>query len=350
MKILVLTSSCEPANGYGRVTKDVVKNFNKEDIDYFTADQRKKLSFKKNALKSEYYKTYGLLSIAWDLLIIGMNLKSKPDLIYVVAEHYAVLAFILSKIMKIPMIITLHGTYAFSLPADSFLYRAAFRHAKKLICVSTFTKQKVIDVLGNLESIEVVNLGVDKSLFKPFKPSTKKNQICFIGNHKKRRVFDLLLEACKILDANVSDLKLMCVGRFNSEAIQAAKIYFTQLRNIDVVFLRDISEEELIKIYQYSNVNVLPSQNIDGQFEGFGYTHIEAICCGTWTIGSKNSGNIDAINPKNGVLLNENSSIELADHILDIFSKLEYPKLDLTKVNSVEHMSNSYKKIFSEAI
>lgn len=350
MKVLVLTNTMNTYNGYGRVTKDALCCFDKTKIQYLTSEKRNKLRFNSEALKSEFYSKYGFVTVIWDLLIVALNLKEKPDVIYIVAEHYALVGVILSKIINVPVIITLHGTYACALPKLYSLYRLAFKRADKLICVSNYTKDKVRAILGSSKNINVVPLGINKSIFKPLPCNKKRNQICFVGNHKKRKGFDLVCSALAILDSNVKDLSVICVGKFHSSAMSKAIELFSSFQNIEIKFFTEVSEQELVNIYQLSKVNILPSVEFNGHFEGFGYTHIEAICCGTWTVGATKSGNVDAIDPSNGFLLKSHSGAELAEQLSAILLNASYPVLDIDKVSTVEKMSTSYKKIFEEVL
>lgn len=350
MRVLVLTNTTKKYNGYGRVTNDALYCFDKSKIQFFTSEKRNKLRFKSDSMKSEFYNKYGIVSVVWDLIIIALNLKKKPDLIYIVAEHYALVGIILGKIINIPIVITLHGTYACKLPKLYFLYRVAFKQADRLVCVSNYTKKKLINIIGPSENINLVPLGINKSIFKPSISNKKSNQICFIGNHKKRKGFDVVCKAMEVLDSSVKDLSLICVGKFDMSSKKEAIKLFSLLKNIRIKFYNEVSENQLVNIYQSSKVNILPSVEHNENFEGFGYTHIEAICCGTFTIGSIRSGNQDAIHPSNGFLLNDCSGKELAKKLIKILQNDSYPVLDIEKVYSVKQMSNRYKKIFEEVL
>ena len=59
--------------------------------------------------------------------------------------------------------------------------------------------------------------------------------------------------------------------------------------------------------------NLLPSQNVDGSFEGFGFVHLEAGRLATPSIGSLDCGNEDAIiDQKTGFLVAQNDLCGLA--------------------------------------
>ena len=75
-------------------------------------------------------------------------------------------------------------------------------------------------------------------------------------------------------------------------------------------------------------VNVLPSLNSDGHFEGFGIVHSESIACGTFTIGSLNCGNVDAISVGNGICIEQNDADALATELRKLLQKNSKLMLD----------------------
>jgi hypothetical protein len=116
MNLLVLTNTMKPINGYGRLANDIFSNSPNLQIDVFTSEKRRKIVLSRNSLKSEYFGRLGLLVIFWDFFLIVLCMKRKPNLIYVVAEHYVLVAYFLSLILRVPYVATLHGTYACALP------------------------------------------------------------------------------------------------------------------------------------------------------------------------------------------------------------------------------------------
>ena len=79
-------------------------------------------------------------------------------------------------------------------------------------------------------------------------------------------------------------------------------IYSYKLQS-SVKFLGCVSDAELIELYRTSKILVLPSQDIDNHFEGFGLVHLEAHSHGTPAIGSVHSGNHEVIHHGNDGLV-----------------------------------------------
>ena len=96
-----------------------------------------------------------------------------------------------------------------------------------------------------------------------------------------------------------------------------------------VLFFSNIPKQQLATLYNSSMVNVLPSLNSDGHFEGFGIVHSESIACGTFTIGSLNCGNVDAISVGNGNLhAEQNHADALATELRKLLQKNSKLMLD----------------------
>ncbi len=350
MNLLVLTNTMIPRNGYGRVANDIISNLPSFQVDIFTSEKKKRIFFSRESLKSEYFNKLGLLAIVWDVILVLLYMKRKPDLIYSVAEHYALSAYILSCILRVPYVLTLHGTYACSLPEQSRLYNRAFRKADKLVCVSEYTSARVQMTMGQLPNISVEKLGVNKKVFRRY-CGKRENQICFIGNHKRRKGFNILCEALKNIDLKLNNtLKVICVGNFSTESLQMSEKFFKELQNIQIKFFSEVTEAELVKVYQKSKINVLPAIEANGHFEGFGYTHVEAIACGTWSIGSYESGNKDAIGKQNGYLLTKQIGSELASAMICILTNDNYPIVDHKQIRTDRELAEAYSRIFMEII
>lgn len=93
-----------------------------------------------------------------------------------------------------------------------------------------------------------------------------------------------------------------------------------------ITFYGVVTEEKKNSLLNSSDIFVMLSENTNsGDVEGFGIALLEANNFGTPTIGAKNCGIEDAINPaKSGILINNKSSIEFNKAISDIMDKYDY--------------------------
>ena len=78
--------------------------------------------------------------------------------------------------------------------------------------------------------------------------------------------------------------------------------------------------------------------------------HAEANACGSLSIGTKHSGNEDAIGEGNGFLVEFGNVDELSNKIKEVLSYKEYPKIDQTKIVDWKDVSEKYYKVFECAM
>ena len=348
MRIIFLTNSIQGLNGWSIVGKNLVSNI-PGIIDVYQSEKSLSFLFNKRSLKSEALFNYGFLAAFFDFFIIIRNQKTPPDIIHCNIELFAPLAFLLSLYYKKPYTITVHGTYGL-LPLKKWSYSYSFKKASKLICVSRYTKKRLVEE-GIKGEYDLILSGVDKNFFKPQKLVQKENIILFVGNYKKRKGYCFLLEALILLKNDLNDFTLYFVGdiNFNSpEHIKYSKI--AARHEIKIKYFSNITDTQLVKIYNKAKLNVLPSFSSIYNFEGFGLIHLESISCGTLTVGTLNSGNEDAIHSENGFLVNYGDIIGLKNIMHQVMTCEEYPKTNLTLINDWSETALSYYKVFKSLL
>jgi glycosyltransferase involved in cell wall biosynthesis len=121
-------------------------------------------------------------------------------------------------------------------------------------------------------------------------------------------------------DVVKNSLSVQFIGKLDQDSSKNIKTWAKTV-GTKIYLHGELSSEKLAKIYAASMVNVLPSLNINDEFEGYGIVHSEAIACGTITIGSLDTGNEDAVANGNGYLLKQSDHKSLQDLIFHIFNK-----------------------------
>ena len=183
-------------------------------------------------------------------------------------------------------------------------------NAQKILAVSQYTKDKILRSKIKCD-IKVINPGVNKKIYKPSNKYIKEKNIVFVGNEKKRKGLYYLLRACLEINPLLLDELLLIVKFKLQDSLIKNLINQIQSNGIRIRILTNISNFELVRNYQKSKINILPSQNVNDNFEGFGLIHLEANACGTLTIGCCKSGNEDAIKEGYGFLVPQKSHKEL---------------------------------------
>lgn len=348
MKLIFICNSVYQHNGWAVFSKGLLNSLSRNhEIYLFTSDRPKIFSLKKDSLISaNYYPKLGVISSFIDAIKIFLSTYNKKiDLIHVGVESFSVIGFILSKLKSVPYSISVAGTYGVVLPKRYTSFKKAYLCANKIIALSNYTKVRMLMETNNLKNIEVINPGIDTNTFKT-KSIKKKNRIIFVGNFKKRKGFEYLIESLIILKKRLLEFELIIVTNdsFTTE------IYETIKRNkITYKIYKNINDDKLCDLYNSSKVNVLLSINDNDHFEGFGLIHYESVACGTLTIGTLNSGNEDAISKENGYLVNHFEVEKISALLFKILTE-EYPPMNQSLVRNWSDVGRDYNLILNKII
>lgn len=156
--------------------------------------------------------------------------------------------------------------------------------ANKIITVSNFIKQEIIDTLKiKSEDIEVIYNGYDEKVFYKRDEVSKTNLmnelnlkkefILFVGSIEPRKNLKTLIKAYNLLDKNLQDkFDLVIVG---AKGWENSEIHDLIKQNSNIKFLGYIDDESLATLYSAATVFVYPSV-----YEGFGIPPLEAMACG----------------------------------------------------------------------
>jgi len=192
--------------------------------------------------------------------------------------------------IKIPVYTTIHDIIFPDFPelvtniglmARMWFYRRAFRKSKKMFTVSEFSKSRIQHHLGSTKPIIVTHVAIQPRFTEYIDKNRdiqKKQTIVFIGNIKKHKGLDYLLDA--FLSAKKEGLphKLIIIGskenfRSSDNAI-LKKIYSVNADSVS--FSGFISDEQLVTVLSEASLLAQPSL-----YEGFGLPPLEAMTFGT---------------------------------------------------------------------
>jgi glycosyltransferase involved in cell wall biosynthesis len=182
------------------------------------------------------------------------------------------------------LIVTLHDVAFLTYPKSfttlfrlyyKFIIPINIKRADKIITVSQSSKSEIEKYYPNAKGkVKVIHLGVN-SIFKRLEIQ-KKKQILYVGSMNERKNFSSVLKACIML--NRSDYVLLMVGNFSSSfALDdvTKTLIETAKSNPNIEFKSDVSNDELVKIYNESMLFIFPSF-----YEGFGLPVLEGMACG----------------------------------------------------------------------
>jgi glycosyltransferase involved in cell wall biosynthesis len=287
-------------------------------------------------------------------------LKKNIDLIYLQDGLLAPLGFML-KIFQKPIVITIHGldvTYPNTL--YQLITPPCIKRLDKVICVSNHTrieciKRKIpefkIQVIPNGLS-DIFHMNEDeevlkKKLSKSLKTSLLNKKILLsVGRLIERKGYHWFVENVmpKIVEKN-KDIVYVIVGEGAFTKEIQRKVDKNNL-NKNVLILGNVHEKMLKKLYNISELLLMPNIPVQGDIEGFGIVALEAGSCGRPVIASKIEGLTDSVkNGINGILVAHSNSIEYVEAISKLLSDDYQYVLSSQKIREYILNTFSWEKI-----
>lgn len=266
----------------------------------------------------------------------------------------------------VPAVVTIHDLIFiryphYFKPIDRFIYRYKFKkaciNANRIIAISEQTKKDIVQFFDiHPNKIDVVYQGCDPIFSTRFPLDNLKNikqkyqlpddfLLC-VGTIEQRKNQLLILKALQFVPENI---KLVLIGKPTAYKAELFTYINTNHLQNRVVFLENISFQDLPLIYQLSKIFVYPSR-----FEGFGIPLLEAISCGIPTIGATGSC-LEEAGGLHSLYTNPDNEKELAQHInnilqsdtlrLDMIEKgIQYAS-KFNEKNIADNLMNVYNKI-----
>ena len=165
------------------------------------------------------------------------------------------------------------------------------------VVVSTVDEQQDIARLykKSLNTISVINAGVDPDLFKPSIQSKareclgikEKHIVLYVGRIEPLKGVDILMKAFSLMGNN-ADTRLVIVGGNVNQTSEISKLKLLSKElsiNDKVTFTGAVNHRELPLYYNATDVFALPSY-----YESFGLVALEAMACGKPVVASRVGG------------------------------------------------------------
>lgn len=291
--------------------------------------------------------------------------KNKFDLIN---AHFVIpsgiIAILLSKIFKIPYIISTHGgdiydpSKKFS-PDKNFILKKIttylLKNSKKIIVVSSDMKNKINKYYQIFDNIEIIPNSLPMPILKnkivsrkDLNLDSKTFIIISIGRLIKRKRYDLLLNALSCFE-NKENFLLLIIGQGpEKEKIEKLK---NQLK-INVQLLGYLTEQEKFNYLSCSDLFALSSSH-----EAFGIVFLEAMSAGLPIIAEKTGGQIDFLkNEENGFLVDFTDFKEVCEKISLLFNndilrkKMGNINKEKVKEYSIEKIGLMYENLYKDIL
>jgi glycosyltransferase involved in cell wall biosynthesis len=192
--------------------------------------------------------------------------------------------------IKIPVYTVIHDIIFPDMPglvskvglaARMWFYRRAYKKSEIIFTVSEFSKSRIQHHLGNEKPIVVTYVSIQPDFFsyRSIAKNIRKEQtIVFIGNIKKHKGLDILLEAFLCAKKEGLPHKLLIIGS-KVKLRSADHLILDRIDSAgsDVISITSfISDERLMEFLASAELLIMPSL-----YEGFGIPPLEAMVLGT---------------------------------------------------------------------
>jgi glycosyltransferase involved in cell wall biosynthesis len=366
LRILIINYEFPPIGGGGgifcyQLAKELVKNGHR--VDYITSNYKNLPSYDSiagiNVLRVPVIgreeinvsTPMSLVTFLISCLSIG-GVLCKYNTYDIINSHFvlpsALCGTILSRIFKIPHVISLHGGDIYD-PSKMlsphriiflrYIIRLLLNSCDCIVAQSTNTKNNIIKYYKPNKIVSIIPLGITKPDFPEIsreKLGLSKKDILLIsvGRLVKRKGFDYMIKALsKISHKNI---KYLIIG--NGPEYKNLKRLSKNLG--EVMFLGQVSEEKKFQYLSISDFYILPSLH-----EGFGICLLEAMLCGLPIVATNNGGQTDfLVDGRNALLVSTKDVDGLAKAIDKLIENKALSK-KMSKINSVEVKEFEINKI-----
>jgi len=267
-------------------------------------------------------------------------------------------AFLLSKELNIPFVVTAHGLDAYFMNQVKgragkwcqHISRMVYESASRVICISETVRDRVLERVKQSVLTDVVYNGVDSETFHPSNGNSHATSILCVGNLIPSKGQDFLLKAFAQIHPQFPGLSCEIIG--DGPALPALlKIAADLSLGSKVIFSGRKSRLEVAEAMRKCTVFALPST-----YEGLGCVYLEAMASGKAAIGCRGQGIAEVIeHGVNGWLVEPGDSQDLA---FSLSSLLENQTLrneigtqarnSIVRNFTIAHQANRLAQIYRE--
>jgi phosphatidylinositol alpha-1,6-mannosyltransferase len=206
--------------------------------------------------------------------------------------------------------------------------------ADSILAVSTFTKNKVIEVHripagkvqvfpNTIDPYFPVPLSFDQNMGLRLRYGLKENDFVLftlarLSSKEQYKGYDIVIECLPALLKIIPGIKYIIAGKYDEAEKGRVEGIIGRLHlENNVILAGYVADNELTDHYRMSDLFIMPSQG-----EGFGIVFLEAMICGLQVIGGNRDGSVDALqNGALGTLVTPDNKEEIINSVLEHYKR-----------------------------
>ncbi len=217
------------------------------------------------------------------------------------------IGYIFNKIFNIPYICYIHGEDVEAAATSrelSWIVKKVLANATTLICNSQNTANLILNNWDvNPDITEILNPGCDTERFIPAQKNDDikkslnwqgKRVVLTVGRLQQRKGQDMLIKALPTIKQSIPNILYAIIGGGDEKEQLQALTKELKLQD-NVLFMTEISDEQMIQAYQQCDAFVLPNRTIGQDIEGFGMVLVEAQACAKPVIAGDSGGTAETM-------------------------------------------------------
>ena len=249
---------------------------------------------------------------------ISVLLSGRVQVIHIGDSLLSPLGVVLRCLSNMPVVVTAHGLdVVFPNRVYQSLISRCLRQVDLVICVSEHTRKQCLDQGVPANKCKVILHGVDaEELASTSKRSasdlnaivgkdlTGKKIVLSVGRLVERKgIVDFITSVFPPVIKRCPQVHYLVVGE--GPQVDVIKCRLRELRLEKFVsLLGQVEDRTLRKVYEASDLFVMPNIAVEGDVEGFGMVALEASAAGLWVVASRVDGIPDAVREgENGSLI-----------------------------------------------
>jgi phosphatidylinositol alpha-1,6-mannosyltransferase len=241
------------------------------------------------------------------------------------------IGYLFKKVFNIPYVCYIHGEDVEAAATSrelSWIVKKVLANASTLICNSQNTANLILNNWqANSEKVEILNPGCDANLFIPAEKNDEikkslgwenKQVLLTVGRLQERKGQDMLIKALPTIKQSNPNVLYAIIG--GGEEKQNLEKITTELGLQDnVLFMSEVSDEEMIQAYQQCDIFILPNRTVGQDIEGFGMVLVEAQACAKPVIAGDSGGTAETmIIGETGFIVDCTQTSPISDVIIDL--------------------------------